>query len=457
MVSLSQSRGALRERGHSEARAVGALLIAGAGLVELSLALPHPSEVNEPALLAIAAAMFVTGLLCFAGFRHVPPPATHLLLAATVAAAGLLIYESGIAAGQYGTIYVWAMLIAGYYFPRRVAFIHLGWLLATYGLTLALVNSTSGYSPLTRWLFTAISLSVVTFMTGALVARRKRADLRARRFFDLSEDMLCTFDSEGYFVELNTAWGRHLGYGAEELRALPLRERVHPDDRERTAAEAERLFGGRGTVGFENRYIAKDGSVHWLRWSATLSRDEELIYARATDVTALKQVEEEREALLTEVEVLAVTDILTGLPNRRALDERLPSEFARARRNGSPLCLAILDIDCFKVYNDTHGHLLGDALLRNCAVAWDSELRGEDTIVRFGGEEFVVLLPDVGAEEASEILERLRAVTPGGQTCSAGLACWDELESADDLIGRADVALYQAKAEGRDRLVSAES
>jgi diguanylate cyclase (GGDEF)-like protein len=161
--------------------------------------------------------------------------------------------------------------------------------------------------------------------------------------------------------------------------------------------------------------------------------------------------------LLTEVEALAITDTLTGLPNRRALDERLPAEFARTRRNGSSLCLAILDLDCFKAYNDAHGHLVGDALLRDCAVAWDSQLRGADTIVRFGGEEFVVLLPDVSLEEACVILERLRAVTPGEQTCSAGLACWDLSESAEDLIGRADVALYRAKEQGRDRLVAAES
>lgn len=152
--------------------------------------------------------------------------------------------------------------------------------------------------------------------------------------------------------------------------------------------------------------------------------------------------------------MLAVTDSLTGLPNRRALDEQLPREFARTRRAGGSLCLAILDIDCFKAYNDTHGHLVGDVLLRDCAVAWDSELRGEDTLVRFGGEEFVALLPDCSLQEATEILERLRGSTPDEQTCSAGLACWDLSESAEDLLGRADVALYRAKEEGRDRIVA---
>ncbi|HSK50874.1 MAG TPA: sensor domain-containing diguanylate cyclase [Solirubrobacterales bacterium] len=457
MLPWSQSQGALRERGRSEARAVGAVLIGGAGLVELSLLLPHPSEVNEPALLAIATAMFAAGLACFVLSHRIPIALTHVALATSAAAAGLLTYQSGVAAGQYGSLYVWAMLIAGYYFTRRVALAHLGWLLAVNAVTLALVDSTSGYSPLTRWLFTAISLSVVVLLTSALVARRQRADLRARRFFDLSQDMLCTSNTDGYFVELNSAWQRNLGFTPEELRSRPFIERVHPDDRERTETEAADLFSGAGRVGFENRYLAKDGSVHWLHWSATLAADESLIYARAADVTEFKRVAEEREALLAEVEALAVTDTLTGLPNRRALDERLPTEFSRARRRGSSLCLAVIDLDRFKAYNDTHGHLRGDALLRECAVAWDQQLRGEDTIVRFGGEEFLVLLPDVSMGEAGEIVERLRTATPGEQTCSAGLACWDLRESAADLIGRADEALYRAKEEGRDRLVAAES
>jgi diguanylate cyclase (GGDEF)-like protein/PAS domain S-box-containing protein len=266
--------------------------------------------------------------------------------------------------------------------------------------------------------------------------------------------MLCTADMEGYFVELNSAWRECLGYGPEELRAVPFIELVHPVDRERTEAEAAGLFEGSETVGFENRYLAKDGSWHWLRWSSTPAPDESLIYARATDVTELKRVEAERESLLDEVAGLARHDALTGLPNRRALDEQLPREMARARRADSELCLAIIDLDRFKAYNDSQGHLAGDVMLRDCALVWDSEMRGEDTIVRFGGEEFLVVLPDTPLEQAAEIVERLRGVTPGEQTCSAGLACWDFAETIEDLVGRADSALYRAKAAGRDRLVS---
>lgn len=448
---------ALRRPGRSEARAVGTLLVAGAGLVVLSLVLPHPSGGRTAALIATAATMTAVGLLAWLLSARLPLTVTHLLLGGAAAATGLLIWESGVAAGQYGSIFVWSTLISAYFFPRRVALAHLAWLLGVYAVTLAVVESTAGYSPLTRWLFTTVSLGVVMALTSAIVARRARASLRARRFFDLSHDMLCTFDRAGNAVELNAAWEHHLGYSAAELRSAEPFEFLHPDERKRSEVGVATLFEGVEGVGFENRYRAKDGSWHWLSWSATLAADEDLIYARATDITELKRVESERENLLAEVAALARSDALTGLPNRRALDEQLPREMARARRAESDLCLAIVDLDRFKDYNDTHGHLAGDEMLRRCAQAWDSELRGEDTIVRFGGEEFLVVLPDTEPELGAEIVERLRAATPPGQTCSAGLACWNLSESAEDLVGRADSALYRAKASGRDRLVQAPS
>lgn len=451
-----QNRVSLRPADRTRARATAALLVAGAGLVAISLVLPHPSGGDNVALSLTALGMAVAGVIVWLLSARTPQPAVHLLLAGIAGVTSLLVYESGIAVGQYGTIFVWATLITSLYFPRRVATLHLGWLLAVYGVALLFVENTAGYSPLTRWLFTCISLSVVMMLLTGIVARRARADERARRFFDLSRDMLCTANADGYLVELNGAWTANLGYGLAELRAIPFIERVHPDDRERTEAEAAALFEGGGTpLSFENRYLAKDGSWHWLRWSSQLSPDESLVYARAADVTELKRIEAEREELLGKVQDMARHDSLTGLPNRRALEEQLPQDMARARRAGSPLCVAIVDIDHFKNYNDTHGHLAGDEVLRACAAAWDESLRGEDAIVRFGGEEFLVLLPRTDAEEAGEIIERLRTRTPMGQTCSAGLACWDFSESIDDLLSRADQALYLAKAGGRDRLAAA--
>ena len=439
----------------TRARAAAALLVAGAGLVGISLVLPHPDGADQVALTLTALGMATAGAIVWALATRISRPVVHALFAGVSLVTALLIFESGIAVGQYGTIFVWSTLVTSLFFPRRVAAVHLGWLLAMNGFALLLVENTAGYSPLTRWLFTLISLSVVMLLVTGIVARRARADQRARRFFDLSRDMLCTANMDGYFVELNDAWSETLGYSLDELRAIPFVERVHPEDRERTEAESAALFEGTETLRFENRYLAKDGTWHWLRWSSQLSPDEQLIYARAADITEVKKIEAEREELLGKVQELALHDPLTGLPNRRALEEQLPRDMAHARRSRAPLSLAILDIDRFKAYNDNHGHLAGDEVLRACARAWDAVLRAEDTIVRFGGEEFLILLPGTPPEEAAEIVERLREATPMGQTCSAGLACWDGTETIDDLLGRADKALYRAKAGGRDQLAQA--
>ncbi|HEX3359620.1 MAG TPA: sensor domain-containing diguanylate cyclase [Solirubrobacterales bacterium] len=430
------------------------LMIAGAGLVAMSLILPHPSGGQELALILTATGMALTGIATWFLSSVLPPAASHVLLAATVLVTGVLIWESGLAVGQYGTIFTWATLISAYFYSRRSAAIHLGWLLLVYAGALAVVEGTGGYSPVTRWLFSAVALTVVMLFVNNLASRRERADARARYFFDLSQDMLCTMDTHGRCIEVNGAWQSNLGYRPTEMRGRRLLDLTHPDDHVPATEEAMRVFRGEVSKSLDTRVRAKDGTWHWLRTSSVFEPHEGLVYARSTDVTERKADQEERERLMREVELLARSDALTGLPNRRALDDQLPREMARALREGSPICLAIIDIDHFKTYNDTHGHLAGDTVLRDCAAAWDGELRGEDMILRFGGEEFLVVLPGCGPADATEIVERLRAATPDGQTCSAGLAAWQPGESVDELVGRADKALYEAKESGRDRLVA---
>lgn len=276
----------------AETRAVAALLAAGAALVALSLALPHPDTTHTSVLIDLAGLMAAGGLLFVALARYVRGWMVHAALAVVAAIVNLLIYESGVAAGQFTSIFVWSVLLTAYFFPRRVAFAHLLWILGGNAVVLSAVAQTAGYSPFTRWILMAASLSVVSALTTSLVARRSQADAKAKRFFDLSHDMLCTADTNGYFVDLNSAWERTLGYTEEELRAQPFVELVHPEDRERTNREAAAIFEGNVTVDFENRYLAKGGSVHWLRWSAVLG-DDGMIYARATDVTRRKAAEQE--------------------------------------------------------------------------------------------------------------------------------------------------------------------
>jgi diguanylate cyclase (GGDEF)-like protein len=160
----------------------------------------------------------------------------------------------------------------------------------------------------------------------------------------------------------------------------------------------------------------------------------------------------ERADRFSTVATLAASDPLTGLPNRRRWDEEAARMVARAERTGEPLAVAIIDLDRFKDYNDTHGHQAGDRLLKEAAAAWRDQLRAGDLLARWGGEEFAVALPGATAEQAVPVLERLRAATPSGQTASVGLASFAPGATLAGLVEQADRALYRAKDTGRDRL-----
>jgi diguanylate cyclase (GGDEF)-like protein len=164
-----------------------------------------------------------------------------------------------------------------------------------------------------------------------------------------------------------------------------------------------------------------------------------------------------RADLLGRLQHMARTDDLTGLPNRRHWEEQLPRELSRVQRERQPVCVAMLDLDHFKDYNDRHGHQTGDRLLRTASAAWRQELRPYDILARYGGEEFSVILPGCAIADGLRLVERLRAVTPEGESCSVGIAAWDGEEAAEALVGRADAALYRAKRGGRDRAVAANS
>ena len=163
----------------------------------------------------------------------------------------------------------------------------------------------------------------------------------------------------------------------------------------------------------------------------------------------------ERADFLARISDLAETDDLTGLPNRRTWDATIRTAVGYATRTRRPLCVAVIDLDHFKLFNDRHGHQAGDRLLKAAAASWRTALRQSDTLARYGGEEFAVVLPGCSLEIAEVVLERLRELTPDGQTCSVGLAEWSPGESESDLVARADAALYAAKRRGRDTLVAA--
>ncbi len=182
------------------------------------------------------------------------------------------------------------------------------------------------------------------------------------------------------------------------------------------------------------------------------------------NVFRLRKVSRELVSSMETLRSELLLDDLTGVYNRRTGLERLEEEFIRAKREGSSLAVAMMDIDNFKRVNDTYGHLAGDSALREIAQTIRRELRGTDTVVRFGGEEFLVLMPDTDEEEAVYPLDRLRR-----RLAHTDLACGDvrikvsisiglasarpNAEKIMDLLNRADQALIRAKLSGRDKVV----
>jgi diguanylate cyclase (GGDEF)-like protein len=146
----------------------------------------------------------------------------------------------------------------------------------------------------------------------------------------------------------------------------------------------------------------------------------------------------------------AITDALTGLLNHGALHLRVREEISRARRNATPLSCLLLDLDDFKAVNDELGHLAGDGVLRKVAAALRSQLRDHDVVARYGGDEFVVLLPGADADGSRIVADRIANASP--VPCSIGLAQWEEPLSADELLGRSDRALLLAKRTGKRRI-----
>jgi diguanylate cyclase (GGDEF)-like protein len=165
------------------------------------------------------------------------------------------------------------------------------------------------------------------------------------------------------------------------------------------------------------------------------------------------------------IEELAELDELTGAFNRRCIMRMLDEEIARASRNGSACSIALIDLDHFKHVNDTYGHPTGDEVLRTFAITMFANIRGGDHFGRYGGEEFLLVLPDMRPDGAARAVDRLRAIvaeldwsafSPGMQvTLSAGVATLNPDETTDSFLARADSALYAAKAQGRNRIARA--
>ena len=212
----------------------------------------------------------------------------------------------------------------------------------------------------------------------------------------------------------------------------------------------ERLVAGRAEEAAEDADAAAQRARVLLILFGGSSLLLALILARTLSESIARRAE-----LTSQLAELARVDGLTGVCNRRSWEEELARGLERARRTGKLCTVALIDLDHFKRFNDTHGHQRGDALLRTAAQAFAARLRNDDLIARYGGEEFAVLLHGCNLDNAMLLFERLQGMLPAGQTFSAGVADSDGKEEGDAVVARADAALYRAKELGRNRSVGA--
>ena len=241
------------------------------------------------------------------------------------------------------------------------------------------------------------------------------------------------------------------------------RDSIYPDDLDYAERSLAQVLVKGAVEDREYRIVAADGQVRWLSDKCFINRQAEpgqplIIVGIAEDITEKKQMQ-------AELQHLASTDVLTQSSNRRHFFECAHREFEQARLNDAPLAFLLLDIDDFKVINDTHGHQEGDKVLQRIAESGRAALRRGDLFGRIGGEEFAAVFPGCAPDMAMQVAERLQREIQRlsfshddqtfGITVSQGLSSLTyEDESIDSLFARADAAMYQAKRQGKNRIIS---
>lgn len=309
--------------------------------------------------------------------------------------------------------------------------------------------------------------------TGAVVAfqdisERKRSEhvlaeseAKYRRLHESMSDAFVMVDMAGHIMESNRAYQEMLGYTPEGLIWLTYAQ-VTPEKwhAEEANIVAERILVQGYSDVYEKEYIHQDGHVFPVELRTFLLRDEldmpSAMWSIVRDITERKRVE-------NELHVLATTDPLTGVANRRRFLDQMEMELARLKRYGEPAALLIIDIDYFKHVNDRHGHAAGDRVLCHLTHLANALLRRNDLFGRLGGEEFGILLPVTSIDGASEFAERFRQHVSDNpaQVDQAGIAFTVSIgvtefhpddNHPDRVLARADAALYRAKGNGRNRV-----
>lgn len=299
---------------------------------------------------------------------------------------------------------------------------------------------------------------------------------RFRLISDYAPALIWVCDPEGSRGFFNRTWTDFVGIDERAAQNCDWLSFVHPEDRASYQTKLESLIVSPRQIETEYRLKRFDGDWGWMLERILPRHDANNAFmgliAAATDISAIKrseailaranrELEAEVARRTSQLEQLMMTDPLTGVGNRRLLTNRLEEEIIRAREEEHPLTAIFFDLDHFKRINDQHGHGVGDRVLTRVAGCLRANLREGDFVGRYGGEEFVVLLPETPVQEAVRVVERLRGAIGRIRfrdvdltvTASAGLAEWHRSETGDGLLARADRALYRAKESGRDRAI----
>lgn len=298
----------------------------------------------------------------------------------------------------------------------------------------------------------------------------KKSEARYRFIVEAANEGILIFDHSLKIIFVNYKLSSMLGYEIEELMGLNFKNLLFQEHLSDLEEQMKQRRQGKDAI-YERYLKRKDGSKHWVLISAKAMMDNDGSYtgsfAMLTDIHARKMLEEQLKTAIKKLEVLSNVDGLTHLANRRYFDETLNLEYARLSQSRAAISFIMIDIDCFKGFNDVYGHLAGDDCLRQVAkVLAGSISRPEDLVARYGGEEFICMLPETSMEEAGIIAEKMRTKVENLHihhkeskasdyvTISLGVAttqCTPDKEIFET-IHNADLALYQAKSNGRNRI-----
>jgi diguanylate cyclase (GGDEF)-like protein/PAS domain S-box-containing protein len=310
----------------------------------------------------------------------------------------------------------------------------------------------------------AILNVTVAFISSYLmsVIRRENQALRESEaqlgnFLDTANDLIFSISPAGEFLYVNHAWQRAMGYSLDDLANCSIIDVVHEESREQCQRELEKVLTGDHGGTLEKRLVSKDGRLITVEGNFTCGfRDDQpmAIWAICRDVTERRQAQEQ-------LYHLAHHDALTGLPNRSLLLDRLGQAKALANRLKHQVAVLFLDLDRFKIINDTLGHEVGDRLLQDVAKRLGGCIREVDTVARIGGDEFIIVLVNIKTERDAEHIALKITKTLAKPyyidshelfiTSSIGI-CFYPTDSADPdgLIKKADIAMYSAKGQGRN-------